>query len=306
MTIPISHVWKPTTRDLHAIAENAMAAKAILDMPPLKRRARLVGFGYPRHLYKFRDIPRDKGEYEKERRKQFEDMLLNNELYAATSEKFNDPFDAQADYRIEQRGEELRTLVYNYLLHRGAPEDLARNIVTDELLAHPETVAAEMKVNHQKLLQQLGVCCLSATPHEPLLWAHYAQNHYGVAVQYRPSLDPQALQPHLVQYSATYPIIDNYFDLQKRDIFSPLLRKSPSWAYEQEWRILRPDAPNQAFQVRHEALTGVLLGMRISDVDRDYIRALAAEREKRYGLKTRIFQAEAAPHEYRLRMRRLR
>jgi hypothetical protein len=305
MTIPVSHVWKPTPLDLHAIAENAMAAKAVLDMQPVKRRARMVECGYPRHLYKFRDIPRDKEKYEKERRKQLEGMLLNNELYAATSEKFNDPFDAQADYRIEQREEGLRELVYTYLRARGASEDQARAIVTDELTANPEAIAAEMKVNHQKLLGQLGVCSLSAAPNDPLLWAHYAQNHRGIALQYQPSLDPQALQPHQVEYSSTYPIVDNFFDLKQRDIFSPLLRKSPSWAYEREWRVLRPDAPNRTFQVRPEALTGVLLGMRISDSDHDYIRALIDRRDKRYRLATRVFQAEAAPGEYRVRMRRL-
>ncbi|WP_158756228.1 hypothetical protein [Dyella sp. S184] len=103
MAISLSHVWAPTPSDLHAIAENAMAANAILNMPLLRRRARLVECGYPRHLYKFRDIPRNKKKYEKKRRRQLEDMLLNNELYAATSENFNDPFDAQADYRIGQR-----------------------------------------------------------------------------------------------------------------------------------------------------------------------------------------------------------
>jgi hypothetical protein len=43
----------------------------------------------------FRDIPRDKKKHEKSRRQQLEDMLLNKEFYAVTSENFNDPFDAQ-------------------------------------------------------------------------------------------------------------------------------------------------------------------------------------------------------------------
>ncbi|MBB6249162.1 DUF2971 domain-containing protein [Rhodanobacter sp. A1T4] len=301
MAISVSNLWKPTPRDLREIAENIKAASAILAMPLLKRRARMVELGYRRHLYKFRDIPDDRG-----KRQRLEQMLLNNELFAATSDTFNDPFDAQADYRIEQQRDALRELVYRYLRSQGAPDHLARSLVADALLDDSAALTASIKASHQQLLQQLGVCCLSETATDPLLWAHYAQDHCGIAVQYRPSLDPMSLQPHLVHYNAVYPIIENFFDREKRDIFSPLLRKSPSWAYEREWRILRPNAPNRAFQVRPEALTAVLLGMRISDGDREYIRGLVGERNKRYELKTLVFQAEAAVGEYRVRMRRLR
>lgn len=301
MAISISNLWKPTARDLREIAENAKAASAILAMPLLKRRAHMIEFGYRRHLYKFRDIPDDLG-----KRKRLEQMLLDNELFAATSDTFNDPFDAQADYRIEQQGDALREVVYRYFRSQGADDHLARGLVADALLDDSAALAASIKANHQQLLQQLGVCCLAETATDPLLWAHYAQNHRGIAVQYRPSLDPMSLQPHPVHYNATYPIIENFFDREKRDIFSPLLRKAPSWEYEREWRILRPNAPNRGFQVCPEALTAVLLGMRISDDDREYIRGLVAERDKRYEVKTLVFQAEAAVGEYRVRMRRLR
>jgi len=224
---------------------------------------------------------------------------------ATTSDRFNDPFDAQADYRIAERDDALRELVYRYLVTKGASDDMARALVQDESLANSELLAASIKTNHQQLLQQLGVCCLAATAIAPLLWAHYAQDHRGIAVQYRPSVDPQNLQPHKVEYNEKYPVIDNFFDLERRDIFSPLLRKSLSWAYEQEWRIFRPGAPNQAFAVKPEALSGILLGMRISNTDREYIRALVEGRDRLFGTKTTIFQAEPAAGEYRLRMRRL-
>lgn len=306
MAIPITSLWKQTPHDLHAVRENAQAAQAILRMHPLVRRARMIEWGYPRFLYKYKDIPRDRTDEEKKRRKQLEDMLLKNELFASTVEKFNDPFDAQADYRIPERGDAFREVLFQYFRTRGMDESLARQIVSDDsLVSNTDAIAAEMKKNHQKLLQQLGICSLTATATDPLLWAHYTCSHCGIAVQYQPSLDPEALQPHKVEYSTAYPIIDNFFNLKERDIFSPLLRKSPSWSYEHEWRLLRPDEPNHTFQVRPEALTGVLLGMRISDADRDYIRALVAARDARHGLTTRVFQAEAAPGAYDVRFRRL-
>ena len=116
----------------------------------------MVEYGYPRLLYKYRGIPRDR-----EPRKRLERMLLGNELYAATSDTFNDPFDAQADYRVPQRREDLREVIRGYLQACGAHESLARALVADDALVNnPEAIAQGIKDNHQRILQSLGVCCL--------------------------------------------------------------------------------------------------------------------------------------------------
>lgn len=309
MAIPVSHLWRQTPHDLHAIRENAQAAQAILAIPLIKRRARMREYGYPRHLYKFRSIPRhkpDMSEQDKELRRQFEAMLLHNELFAATVETFNDPFDAQADYRVDESELPVREQIFRYLVAKGAPEDMARTMTDGPEASSVEALMVQMKENHQQVLSQLGICCLAATVRDPLLWGHYARGHCGVAVEYTPSLDPVALQPHEVEYTDEYPVITDFFSPSRRSLFPPLTRKSPSWKYEQEWRLFRVGEPNHTFQVRPEALTSVMMGLRISQPDRDYIEALVVERDRRFGLHTRLFQAEASPGEYDVRFRRLR
>jgi hypothetical protein len=309
MPISVTHLWKQTPQDLHAIRENAQAAQAILAIPLIKRRARMQEYGYPRHLYKFRSIPRhepDMSEQDKGLRRQFEDMLLHSELYAATVEKFNDPFDAQADYRIDESNVPIRDQIYEYLVAKGAPEGMARSMADAPEVGSHEALMAQMKENHQQVLSQLGICCLSATVRDPLLWGHYARGHSGVAVEYAPSLDPEALQAHEVEYSDEYPVITDFFSPSRRSLFPPLTRKSRSWKYEQEWRLFRAGEPNHTFAVRPEALTSVMMGLRISQPDRDYIEALMVERDRRFDLHTRLFQAEPSPGAYDVRFRRLR
>lgn len=306
MPIPIWHLWHHSVRDLRINHLSAMLAETLMALPVLERRKRLAlskayGPEHPRHVYKFRSVPGDK-----DGRARLEQLIVGNELYAPTSDAFNDPFDAQADYRVEQHGDELRELVYGYFLAHGAPEEMARGFAQDDVLNSPKRTAALMKENHRKILQQLGVYCLAATARDPLLWAHYAQDHRGIAVQFRPSLDLKAMLIHPVEYNSAYPIIDNYFDRKKRNLLSPLLRKSTSWSYEKEWRIIREGQPNRTFLVQPEAITGVLLGLRISDDDRDYIEELVHERDRRHGVTTRMYKAEPSPGKYDVRFRRFR
>lgn len=308
--MPISawHLWHHSVHELQINHLGAMAAETLMGLPLVQRRRRLAlsklhGLERPRHLYKFRSVP---ATTDKNGRERLAQLIVDNELYAATSDTFNDPFDAQADYRVLERGQELRDAVYRFLRERGADEEIARGLSQDDSLNSPERTAALMQENHRATLRQLGVYCLAATARDPLLWAHYAQDHHGIAVQFRPSLDLKALLIHRVEYNNTYPVIDNYFNARGRDLVSPLLRKSKSWEYENEWRVIRDGQPNRVFSIRPEAITGVLLGLRISDEGRDYIEELVHDRDRRHGVKTRMYKAEQSPGKYAVRFKRFR
>lgn len=308
MPIPVWHLWQHSIHELRVPAFPGIATSTLMGLPLRQSRQRLsrIKLGewrFPRHVYKFRAVPPKGASSSRER---LEQLILDNQLYGSTSDNFNDPFDTKADYRVPQHGEDLRELVYQYFLRRNAPEHMARAFSLDESLDNPEETAKRIQENHRRILQQLGICSLSGTAREPLLWAHYADEHRGVAIQFRPSMDLQTMQLCAVEYNDTYPIIDNYFDVEKRDLTSPLLRKSKSWGYEKESRIIRAGRPNQTFSVRPEAITGVFLGMRMSGDDRAYIERLVHERDKRYQVKTCIYEAGPAPGTYKVRFLRIR
>lgn len=285
MAIPVSHLWMQRTTDLKGLREVASSAAFFAELPLFRRRVHMHRACCPRHLYKYRAVPSEEGE-----RRHFASILLNNQLWAASPANLNDPFDSSAAYRVDEQGSLLRSAVARFFMREGAEEDLAKALALDECLEDASSLSRSLEDGHRKLLSQIGICSLAGDPRSTLLWSHYAQNHCGVAIQYRPCLDPEALQLFQVQYSESLPVINNYFDKDARDLLAPLLTKSKPWGYEKEWRVIRAGKPDQLFSVRPEALTGVLLGMRISPQDREYVMALAAQRDEHFGTLTSVYQ----------------
>ena len=124
-----------------------------------------------------------------------------------------------------------------------------------------------------------GILCLAESPTNLLMWAHYADHHRGVAIQFDETHDFFRLHidthPDMglraVKYSDVRPV-RSYSNLE-----SPLTfyTKSTEWSYETEWRFIKPlseaakviDAPGDEplfprclFAVPTDAMTGVILG----------------------------------------------
>lgn len=100
---------------------------------------------------------------------------------------------------------------------------------------------------------------------------------------------------HQVEYQDEYPVMRN-FERPDTDhnTMLPFLRKSRDWAYEEEWRIVAPEEPNRHRAFDAKDLTGLLFGLRTTHKDKAYVRELMEERQPRYDLKPKIFQAVAA------------
>jgi hypothetical protein len=73
--------------------------------------------------------------------------------------------------------------------------------------------------------------------------------------------------------------------------------KAKEWAYEEEWRIHTHAASGPGVeQFPPQILTGVILGARISDADREAVISWTRQRET----PCEILQATLAKHEYRI------
>jgi hypothetical protein len=72
------------------------------------------------------------------------------------------------------------------------------------------------------------------------MWSHYTESHKGLCLEFctRNAVFATAYQ---VAYSKAYPV----FDVTSSDTESnllPLLAKSASWAYEEEYRLISQEA----------------------------------------------------------------
>jgi hypothetical protein len=135
-----------------------------------------------------------------------------------------------------------------------------------------------------------GVICLSADPRNIGMWSHYAQNHRGFVV----GLDHSrvARMPLLpVEYSDRR-VLFNAMTIMKTGAGTNvrahelLLRKSPDWAHEREYRMIWPLAKLLKREVGGQdwymlpllpaMIAEIVLGVRASDEFTDEMRKVAA------------------------------
>lgn len=107
---------------------------------------------------------------------------LSGEIYLACPYDFNDPCDCQrvvinnSVEKVNSKGREWLELKMEEL---EFSEDECK-IITNELLANNEVAKERV---HKKMLQQLGILCLTSTLADTLMWGYYANNE-GICIEY--------------------------------------------------------------------------------------------------------------------------
>ncbi len=196
---------------------------------------------------------------------------------------------------------------------RLSPEQ--KEEVLDDLRAQG---LANMRSRMVSDFQSVGILSLVKDRRQDLLmWAHYADSHRGCVLEFdgthewfktKHGTNPHDLMGVLneVNYSPTRPQV-SLLGLGK----DHLLTKAECWGYEKEWRILLnlrdcttqthgEKKVNGLFQVPHEALTGVYLGVNIDPKDRELFLDLLPP-----GNRVGLFQFRQDEQDYALVARQL-
>jgi hypothetical protein len=91
----------------------------------------------------------------------------------------------------------------------------------------------------------VGILCLSETPDNLLMWAHYSKNHTGFVLEFdenhaffHPNVQRVGRHGvlHKIRYLKERPLLRNFQDMDTHGVF---FVKSLQWEYEQEWRLVR-------------------------------------------------------------------
>jgi len=170
------------------------------------------------------------------------------------------------------------------------------------------------RLMEQKFEEMIGVLCLTESRANLLMWAHYADSHQGLVVEFD-SNDPYFNQQkgpddefrHLrkVTYSDSRPSLI----LSEADGFSPFLTKGLDWSYEAEWRMMLPlfeanqvigEGPTAVhlFAYPRTAIRSVIFGCRMAEATkRDVIDILQTADEFN---RVECYQASIDEEHYRL------
>ncbi len=155
-------------------------------------------------------------------------------------------------------------------IHRGIRE------YADSIMPHLQSAM------ERTLPGLVGVLCLTESPDNLLMWAHYAKSHQGFVVEFdgndkffnrRRSDEDEFFHLRKVRYSAKRPSValaDVSFDI--------FLTKGEEWEREQEWRMLVPLAdacevrpipespvPAHLFSFPKQVVRSVIAGARASE-----------------------------------------
>lgn len=219
-------------------------------------------------------------------------ILRDRKLYFPKAEQLNDPLDSQIDIDAE----------YRKVVERFPPskseEYLRKAFLIHMLNQHkfPDRNGKDMGLNGalKWFMSTLGICSLSSTATDALLWSHYGGSHKGMCLEFDTDiLVDDVFKKGIIKYKQRPPYQDlfisladrlgefarpweedcsyeaevgsNFYTLQLTELMDAnLMVKSEKWKYEEEYRVITTKPGNRSFPAK--ALKTVIFGFK-SDIN---------------------------------------
>lgn len=224
-----------------------------------------MDFRDPRILHKYRSL-REQRDLDR-----VEQILLHNEIYFATADSFNDPFEIRYITDPTVTSSELIEFVTRKLMSANlkmSGDEAARNAINmvsrQSERERVERIEQAGQSSIEKFRSSVGVLCLSEPSDEPLLWSHYADSHFGICIEFEAtSTTPFFGQALEIIYSENVPIVNPFRDDDLTRLEKSLLTKAICWKYEKEFRIVDVIGGPGVREFPPETLRSVILGARI-------------------------------------------
>lgn len=221
----------------------------------------------PRFLYRYRSMADDT------LRERVRQILVEHLTYLAPASSFNDPFDCCP--LVDDRAS-----VGEYLAHFMRLPWLNREQALQRTAEFStRTPSIQRSVNAAKealqagLLTKFGILCLNTDPLHELMWAHYADSHRGVCIQF--DAQHQAFQfAEPVEYVVERPTMNIFTQTIDRQVTASMRTKSKVWDYEREWRVIEANHVGHR-TIDRSAIASVVLGARADQSTAQLIRSWA-------------------------------
>ncbi len=218
----------------------------------------------PARLYKYRDLAGSGLGF-------VERIILHDEIYLPSPTSFNDPFDCMPDFDMRSSLED-RIEMFKRALSRREPnlsetarEERARQVATNPVfeLESEEARLTMQTLHDQQIRTLIGVYCVSERPDSLLMWSHYAGSHSGICLEFDSDAIPFDMAQEVIYKEDRTPI-SRSTETDEESMVKALLTKSADWEHEKEWRVIEHEHGPGIYKIPANALTGVILGARIS------------------------------------------
>jgi DUF2971 family protein len=208
------------------------------------------------------------------------DTLTNNQVHLSDPSHFNDPWDCCPMFSgagMDQPSCQESWSRFFGLMTDTLPEINKKVVEEGSLLRDPRFLTRSIqnlnRHSREITLQRWRIYCLTPQPDSTLMWAHYAERHKGICLEFNAE-DSRFGGAFEVMYAEKRPVIDcrslaNATEMAEKMV----LMKSSDWAYEHEFRILAragefdqepahslPKTTGDFLELPAGALTGIIIG----------------------------------------------
>ena len=239
-------------------------------------------------------------------------LLRDQAIYCSNPATFNDPWDCKPFFDIDCLSDpkELEKHIqwYGRNTEKYGPDLSTKEIDgrKDHFRKNPSLFIECTKQFSTEMgtaiEQQYRVYCLGPDVYNTLMWAHYADAHRGLCLEFSTSNHVMCCALG-VEYKREFPIIAAYSDDEDINLI-PLLTKYEVWSYEQEYRLVAQEdrirtehdtiiTNNKYLKLPDGALTSIILGCQ---GPLEEVQKLVRE----YSPETRVRQAVRLPNRYEL------
>lgn len=241
-------------------------------------------------LYKYQPFPAK----DLERQGWVREILVEHRLFFASRKCFNDPFDCVVPSLLQTPGTVVKRLAEEFVdgkFPSSSPDEWLSKV---SKLMSVEALKG-LRQDVQKNVDEAGIACFSKVRDDILMWAHYADKHRGLGLEFDGSENCNFFgEAQAVEYEnfTPVPLGEDSMAIMKRII----LTKSKHWSYEREYRIFRPNMAGRQLDYPIELLTGVIFGCAMLENERRLLRRWV----KKGNCRVAFFEAQPSAAEFGL------
>jgi len=261
----------------------------------------------PNSLYKYKSLSDEK------RKHHVREMFEDHVVWFSKRSDFNDPFELHFTPSFEATTDE-KIEVFTLALQKKDPNLTDESARAEAMLAFSSLPAIleqweqkRLSLHERRLNEKVGVFSLTEHKDDILMWSHYADEHRGICIEFRPAEeehDKFYYQAHKVIYPKdnSPPLLNFYYYRNNPGELAVkcLSTKALHWKYEGEWRIIDVRNGPGKRSIPLGLISSVILGCRIESSDRDFIMKIASC----YPTPVTIYQARIKSGYYELEIER--
>ena len=204
----------------------------------------------------------------------WEKNIFEGQVYLSEASNLNDPFDCLVYINHKQYIE------YMFQATCEIFPNIYRKILRQTVR---ESIDSEIDKQIYEMKKKFRVACFTENNIFPLMWAHYADSHKGLCLEYDLTRLPEGYRYGILpviysdkRYDATNAVITR----NKNLLMNPYYFKSSHWKYEKEWRMVITEslvADGEYYADFYEGISGIHLGLKSFDCHKEKVNKIIEE-----------------------------